>query len=404
MRRRGDAATPASAGKLGRGERRGQCHCCAFRILAILVAATGVVRADETAEAIRAAAGRVAPSVVTIETVGGTQPTDDERSAAFVVADGPTTGLVWSADGLILTSSFNFVRDPSVISVVLADGRRFVAELLARDEIRRLAMLKIAAADLPAPSWVESAESLRTGQWAISLGRGHGPLSGDGADATGGCTITAGIVSGVGRMSGLVIQTDARLSPANFGGPLVDIEGRVLGICVPIGLDPGQLSGVEWYDSGIGFAVPREQVEASAAELAGRHNVRRGLLGVGLGDVVPGFVTVVGCGDPSPALRAGVQPGDRILAVDGAPVHNAVELKRMLRPRSAGTKVTLRLARGDRELDLPVTLAVPEDIGPIAGPARRPREPRSPGSAPATEPSEPSSRPADPWFDSPRDE
>lgn len=325
--------------------------------------------ADELNEAFRQAAAKVAPCVVTIETVGGTQPSRAAHAGpAFIVADGPATGLIWSTDGLILTSSFNFVRDPSVITVVLADGRRMVAELLARDEIRRLAMLKIEATSLPVPRWA-NAPGIKVGQWAISLGRGHGKPANPQSQAVGGCTLTAGIVSGLNRMSGLVIQTDARLSPANFGGPLIDIEGRVLGLCVPMGMDPGQLSGVEWYDSGIGFAVPREQAETAARDLADGHNVRRGLLGVALVHSVSQVVLVGGCGDPSPALRAGIQPGDQITGIDDEPVQTYADLKRILRSRAAGTEVIVHARRGTEKLDLPLTLAVPEDIGLVQQPS-----------------------------------
>jgi serine protease Do len=338
---------------------------------------------DELNETFRQAARKAAPCVVTIETVGGTQPTSAARPGpAFIVADGPTTGLIWSADGLILTSSFNFVRDPSVITVVLADGRRFVAELLARDEIRRLAMLKIDAADLPVPKWADLSAT-KVGQWAISLGRGHGKPASQVSQATGGCTLTAGIISGLKRMSGLVIQTDAKLSPANFGGPLIDIEGRVLGLCVPIGMDPGQLSGVEWYDSGIGFAVPREQADISARDLAQGHNVRRGLLGVGLAHFIPNMVLVGGCGDPSPALRAGIQPGDQIIGIDDEPVKTYADLKRILRPRAAGTEVTVHVRRMADKLAVPLTLAVPEDIGPIQAPSTSSQPETTPATMPA---------------------
>lgn len=139
------------------GWRHMQAFAGAWALIACASVQTAVLASgadDGAADAFRRAAGKVAASVVTIETVGGAQPADGQRRGpSFVVADGPATGLVWSADGLILTSSFNFVRDPSVISVVLPDGRRFVAELLARDEIRRLAMLKIAADRLSVPQW-----------------------------------------------------------------------------------------------------------------------------------------------------------------------------------------------------------------------------------------------------------
>jgi serine protease Do len=350
-------------------------------VLAIISLPT---HADEPSEAFRAAAGKVCSSVVTIETVGGTQSTPAVADMpAFIVADGPTTGLIWSTDGLIVTSSFNFVRDPSVITVTLSDGRRFVAKLLARDEIRRLAMLKIDATGLPTPEWASRGD-MRVGQWAIGLGRGHGTVVDATDNAVGGCTLTAGIVSGLERMSGLVVQTDAKLSPANFGGPLIDLSGRVIGVCVPIGLDHSQLSGVEWYDSGIGFAVPRWQVEASAGETAEGHNIRRGLLGVAVNPRVLDTVIVVGMGEPSPALRAGIKPGDRIVAIDDKAVGDFSDLRRVLRPRSAGEQVTVHIERKGKLMDVSVVLAVPEDIGPVPAPATEP----SPSLTPATEPSD----------------
>ncbi len=117
----------------------------------------------ESGQILRKTVAIVSPSVVTIETVGGTQPVSPTsgpaRPAGFILADGPTTGLVYSSDGLILTSTFNFLRNPTVITVVLADGRRLVAELLARDELHKLAMLKVPARDLPVPSWRPEGES-----------------------------------------------------------------------------------------------------------------------------------------------------------------------------------------------------------------------------------------------------
>ncbi len=326
-------------------------------------ASAAVVLHQAQAAAFREAAKHVAPSVVRIETVGGTQPVEaggQPGRPRFIVADGPTTGLVYSTDGLILASTFNFVREPVSITVILADGRRFVAELLARDEVRRLAMLKIAAADLPVPGWVESSADIRVGQWALALGRGFGGPDG---------SLGVGIVSGLNRMSGLAIQTDARLSPANFGGPLIDIRGRVLGLCVPLGLDDAPIAGVEWYDSGIGFAIPYAQVSRSATDLAVGHTLRRGMFGVEL-DAQPGRPPrIIGLRDPSPAKRADLRPGDEIIAAADQPVASFADLRRILRGHTAGQWVPLRLRREGAEMTREVILAVPEDIGPPAATA-----------------------------------
>jgi len=325
----------------------------------------------EFADVLRAAVARVSPSVVTIETVGGTQPLYGGEStsapagpAGFLLADGPTTALVYSADGLIVTSNFNFLRNPSVITVVLGDGRRLVGELLARDEVRRLAMLKVAATDLPVPRWRPADEPIRVGQCAVALGRGFG-----GAD----CSLGVGIVSGLNRMGGLAIQTDAHLSPASFGGPLIDLEGRVLGICVPMGLGDEPVAGVEWYDSGIGFAVPGPEVEHSVESLKVGHSLRRGMFGVLLDHRPASLLRVLQVADPSPALRAGMRVGDEIEAAGGRQVENYLELRRALRARRAGEWVAVRVRRGGRDIELKVMLAVPEDLGPLsASPSTQP--------------------------------
>jgi len=349
----------------------------------------------DRAVAVRAAVERVTPSIVTIETIGGAQPLSDAGArpppasqparrrrggsvAEFRVADGPTTGLVWSQDGLIITSSFNFVRDPTVITVVLADGRRFVARLLARDTIRRLALLKLDATDLPVPDWAAPSE-IRVGQYAVACGRGFGGPT---------PSISVGMVSALGRRSKNAVQTDAKLSPANYGGPLIDIDGRVIGICVPMAGGGGELAGVEWYDSGIGFAIPRDRVEPVIERLAAGKDVDAGRIGVQLdmaqseeGDDEPPRIRIAAIADPSPARNSGLQPGDIILAVNGTSVGQIGELQRRISDIEAGTQVTLTIERDDEKREVRVTLARPADLGPLLPPGA------PPGGRPATQPS-----------------
>jgi serine protease Do len=202
------------------------------------------------------------------------------------------------------------------------------------------------------------------GQYAVALGRGFGGAA---------CSLSVGMVSGLNRMGGLAIQTDAHLSPANFGGPLIDLEGRVLGICVPMGLGDEPVAGVEWYDSGIGFAIPGPEVSHSVESLIAGHSLRRGMLGVGLDHRSTGPLRLQQVADPSPALRAGMREGDEIVAVGGRRVENYLDLRRALRARRAGEWVDVRVRRGGREIELKVMLAVPEDIGPLSvSPATQP--------------------------------
>lgn len=337
------------------------------------------------ARAIRTAVAAIAPSMVTIETVGGAQPVRQGMRGpveeSFRVADGPTTGLILSDDGLILASSFNFARDPTIITVRLSDDRRFVATLLARDQIRRLALLRIEAENLPAARWVEARE-IEVGQYAVACGHGLGasqPFA------------SLGIVSAAGRRNGIAIQTDAKTSPINYGGPLIDLEGRVLGLIVPIaGAGGGALAGVGWYDSGIGFAIPRDRVDAVLARLRKGENIEPGKIGVVLApleedpldevfrDLFPGTrgVRIAALARPSPAERAELQAGDIILELEGRPISDVAELQRKLSDRAAGEKIMLKIKRRWRTLDIAVTLAAPKDLGPY----ETPKEEDEPGA------------------------
>src|SRR5262249_5786318 len=145
-----------------------------------------------------------------------------------------------------------------------AAPRRYVAKLVARDLIRRIALLKIDATDLPVPEWV-SAGDARPGQYAVACGRGFGTwLPGPEGSASVPSlfpSISVGIVRAAGRRNGNALQIDAKTSPANYGGPVTDIEGRVMGMIVPLAGAGEEMAGLEWYDSGIGFAVTRDSID-----------------------------------------------------------------------------------------------------------------------------------------------
>lgn len=320
---------------------------------------------------------RLSPCVVRIETIGGAQPVGEEATALlaqredepsrgqspfrdapgadFKLADGPTTGLIYREDGLILTSSFNFVREPSVISVVLPDGRRLPARLLARDQVRKIALLQVDAEGLPTPTWVES-KAVRVGQWAIALGMGFGTEK---------PAPSIGIVSAVGRMRGHAIQTDSKLSPANYGGPLVDLEGRVMGICVPMSQRPGELAGIELYDSGVGFALASDHVLPIAEQMCGGRSFQRGWLGIVIDPAQPSEAVIQNIADPSPMRLAGGRAGDRIIRIGGREIGHYGDMIRALSMTPAGETVELTVQRGEEVRTLRVTLAPAERIGPL---------------------------------------
>jgi len=297
-------------------------------------------------KAFRSAVRKVLPSLATIETFGGiARPGGKRRGQMTGISkpgDGPTTGLIVSADGYIITSTYNFIKKPPVITVTLRDGSQHVAELLGRDETRKLCLLKISGVkDLPVPALAPRG-AVRVGQWAVSLGVGYG----DDDPA-----ISSGIVSAVNRISGRAVQTDANISPANYGGPLVDVEGRLLGVCVPLSpQSQAAAAGSEWYDSGIGFAVPLDGADAWLAELKAGKVIQPGRLGIAPKPTGPqGGVAIAQVAPNSPALKAGLQVGDQILKIGDEPILDGAHLRIVIGRYVAGDEINISIKRGEKE-------------------------------------------------------
>ncbi len=324
-------------------------------------------------KAFRAAAKRVMPSLVTIESFGGSSSAQGRIGGILKQGEGPSTGLVISADGYIVTSTFNFIKKPPIITVSFADGTRRVAELVGRDDTRKICLLKVnGATDLPVPEFVPRAE-MRVGQWAISVGIGYGDTD---------PALSAGIISATSRIWGRAVQTDANTSPANYGGPLVDIEGRVFGICVPL-IPPNPRSqqtgsGVEWYDSGIGFAIPLHGADTLLAALKAGKTIRAGFLGVQVktANADGSGVKVQKVQPGSAAEKAEVKDNDIILAVDGTKVLDPAHLRILISKHIAGEKIKLLVKRGDEEKEIEATLG---EAPPPQTPAGRPRITPRPG-------------------------
>lgn len=294
--------------------------------------------------AFQSAVDRVGPSVVRIETVGGR-----ERLGETDLGSGPTTGLVVGADGWIVSSEYGFSGRPDSILVYLPDGTRKPARLLATDHSRMLVLLKIEPdAPLVVPAMAPREEN-RVGQWAIAVGRTFE------ADRP---NVAVGIVSALERMGGRAIQTDAAVSPNNYGGPLVDVRGRVLGVLTPLSPEDGEEFGrTEWYDAGIGFAVPAADVLGVLPRLVRGEDLFVGRLGVGFARSDPNTAEpiVAACQPGSPAFKA-LKPGDRITSVDGAPVDRVAEFADALARHYAGDRVAIGFRRGAAEHESQVTL------------------------------------------------
>lgn len=304
-------------------------------------AAQDVEAREETA--FREAAALVAPSLVKIETVGGL-----DRVQEILVGTGPTTGVVVGADGFIISSAFNFISKPATILVTLPDGRRLPANAVATDRLKMLTLLKVEANDL-VPAQPAPLAGIKVGQWSLAMGKA--------LDET--PSVSLGIVSALGRIWGKAIQTDAKVSPVNYGGPLVDVEGRVMGILVPLSpTATGDVAGVEWYDSGIGFAIPLVDVYASLDRLKAGKDLYAGLMGVTIKgqDLYEKEVVIDRVRWGSPAYQAGAKDGDKIVELDGKPIRAQAQMRHVLGNKYAGDKVTLTVQRGDERLTREITL------------------------------------------------
>lgn len=376
---------------------------CSMSLLAFIVCSLAADEQDEEARGLSAtpkvfarAVTRVQPSLVTIESFGGVSTLQGVIGGIRKKGEGNATGFVISADGYVVTSSFSFLQQPQVITVVTSDGQRRLARLLGSDETRQICLLKIEGIhDFDVPEFVDPAEVF-VGQWAMSVGVGYGDAN---------PAVSLGIISAKNRAGGRAIQTDANVSPANYGGPLIDAEGRVIGICVPLNpnsLDKG--AGVEWYDSGIGFAIPLYGLDQRIEQLKNGESFFPAYLGVSVMATADNRgVRVVQVdsleerrkaaaaarakaskiderdkqeddeSEPSPvpselerpeeydypAHDAGIAAGDLILSINDAAVVDTRSLRIVLGRFNSGDRIDVKLERDGVEQTIAVTLGRP---------------------------------------------
>ncbi len=258
---------------------------------------------EQEQQAFQAAADFSQDCVVQVETFGGQEIVNKQ-----FVASGPSTGTILTPDGWIVTSIFQFRGQPASITVVLPDEQRKAAKLVARDHSRELALLKIDT-DKPLKAALASDRgSWQVGQWAIALGKTFDFKI---------ASRSVGILSAQGRIWNKAIQTDAKISPQNYGGPLIDLRGRVMGILVPI--NPGIATEGEveqWYDSGVGFAVPISDILERLPRLQRGEDIYPGKAGFRSQspDEFSPEIILSGVTPGSPAAKSGMRAGDRIVA------------------------------------------------------------------------------------------
>lgn len=314
-------------------------------VMVFVLSSSRCLFAQEEYAVLRQAAESVAESVVQIETTGG-----KERVGDVYIAAGPTTGLVVSDDGLVMTSSYTVVHEPSTILIQGAEGRRIPAQIVARDHARNLVLLRAdEPVGKPATSLLPK-DQIRVGAWVVAVGRAFDPTQ---------INTSVGIVSAVDRVWGRAIQTDAKISPNNYGGPLVDLNGNLVGLIAPLSPQSEEaLAGFEWYDSGIGFVVPLTDIAERLPRLASGEDLFPGKLGITpqSSDSFTSPVVIASVGRVSPAGVAGLMAGDEVVEVNGRVIRRYPDLRHALGSCYAGEKVSVTVRRGSEELRVEAVL------------------------------------------------
>jgi serine protease Do len=267
---------------------------------------------------------------------------------AFPVQRGQSagSGVIVGSDGYVLTNNHVLGQGAlQQVTVILSDRRERPAKLVGIDPTTDLALLKIAERNLPAVTWGDSGQ-LKVAEWVLAVGNPYQL----------GQTVTLGIVSGLNRsyedVSSIVdyIQTDAAINPGNSGGALINRRGELVGINTWIYSQSGG-------DQGIGFAIPSNIARRVSEEIIRTGEVKRGTIGeIQLASVTPALARDLGLTDTKGALvwnmyrtasayRAGLRPGDVIVAVDGKPIETPREFQRALAELPIGRVMTLGILR-----------------------------------------------------------
>jgi S1-C subfamily serine protease len=298
---------------------------------------------DAYSRIVTTVAERLAPSVANLRV---------RRSRRGREAMGGGSAVVLREDGFLLTCAHVVGSDDARGRAAFTDGAEPAFEVIGRDPLTDLALIRVDAAGL-VPAEMGEAGRLRVGQLVVAIGNPHG-LGG---------TVTAGVVSALGRSlparSGRtqrsipdVIQTDAALNPGNSGGALADSSGRVIGVNTA-------LAGV-----GLGLAVPiNAATRRIVSELMSTGRVRRAFVGIAGGDRPlppavrsrvgrPSGVEVIGVDPDGPAAAAGVRAEDLIVSVDGRPVERMDDLLRLMVGEAVGVPVTLGIVRAGRPVEI----------------------------------------------------
>ena len=263
------------------------------------------------------------------------------------------TGFIISSDGYIFTNN-HLVGEAEKVTVELSDGRKFKAEITGSDDQSDIAVIKIDAENLPHLALADS-DDLEVGEWVLAIGNPLGLSH----------TVTAGIVSAKGRGIGLAdvenfIQTDAAINFGNSGGPLLNLDGKVVGMNTAIVGASGNI--------GIGFAIPINMIKRAYEQLRAGGEIERGFLGVGMEELTPAMaaslglkrdtrgVTVVNVVEDSAAEKAGIKLLDVVIELNGEPVEKQIDLLNRIAILQPGTRVEVVVLRDGKRKKFSVKL------------------------------------------------
>jgi Do/DeqQ family serine protease len=328
---------------------------------------TGAIMNGVGQSGFAAAAKAAAPAVVSItaQRAPARNPHFDDPAFRFFFGDrnaaaqpqvGLGSGVIVSPEGYLLTNE-HVVSGADDIEVQLSDGRQSQAKLIGVDAETDIAVLKIDLSNLPVVL-IGNPGQLQVGDPVLAIGNPFNV----------GQTVTAGIVSALGRNRlGLstfenFIQTDAAINPGNSGGALVDSQGALIGINTAIFSQSGG-------SQGIGFAVPVDLAREVMAAIVSQGRVVRGWIGVVPRELTPEVAQTLGLSvqegvllrgvlQNGPAGAAGLRPGDVVLRIAGQPVKNEAELLRAVAALQPQSKVKVAVQRGDKNLELDVTVGL----------------------------------------------
>lgn len=287
---------------------------------------------------VTSAVERLSESIVSVSTTRL-----ERRFFGLVPFEGQGSGIILDKGGLIVTNN-HVIEGSAEVHVGVKDGKTFVGRVVGADEATDVAVIRVDATDLPAAVLGDS-EGLKVGQFVLAIGNALA--------LPGGPTVSMGVLSAKGRplqgtdfiFEGL-LQTDAAVNPGNSGGPLADLDGRVVGITTM--MIP--------YAQGMGFAIPINTVKKIAEEIVQTGHVSRRWIGITGVDMNPLFARRYGLRAESgflvadvspggPAERSGLRRGDVIVGADGSPVRHTKDLLYAISLTAPEGSITLRVDR-----------------------------------------------------------